>query len=228
MIIKCSSCRKSLQFTQVQQKTLDTALSKLTKEEDLTIKCPHCQRAVKLAGTNATLTEISDVIRPPAPPDIDWLKTGTFAGKEQVQDVPMAMVLYGDSPQRVHIVDVMKSVGYQVLVTDTHEEAMKRMQFVNFSCVVLNTHLEQGKLADSTFHNHMRDMPMEKRRYIFYILIGPDLHTLWNLEAMSASANLTVCEKDLKHFDVIVRKAIPYYEELFGPLLEELAVYGAK
>lgn len=227
MTIECSNCRKSLHFSRAQQAKFDIVLSKLKREENLSIKCPHCHGAVKLAGTTATSAETSGV-RPPEPPDISWLKTGSGGGEEQVADVPMAMVLHGDSPQRTEIAEAMKSVGYQVAVTDAHEDAMQRMQFINFSCVVLHTDLEPGGLSHSTFHNYMHNMPMERRRYIYYILIGADLHTLYELEALTASANLVICEKDLQYLNVILRKAIPSYEELFGPLLEELATYGKR
>jgi len=139
----------------------------------------------------------------------------------------MALVLFADTPQRENIVDAMKTVGYQVVTADTAQEAMKRMQFVSFSCVALDSELE-GTLADSAFHQYMRKMPMERRRYIFYILIGPSLYSLYDLEAMALSANLVVGEKDLKYFDVILRKSIPAYEDLFGPILEELATYGKR
>ncbi len=227
MTIECSNCRKSLQFNQAQQAKLDTALAKLKKEDCLTIKCPHCHQPAKIAGQATTISE-TGVVRPPEPPNTDWLKTGTLDGEEKVEDVPMAMVLYGDSPQRTGVVESMESVGYQVVVTDTHEDAMEKMQFINFSCVVLHTELEGEGLAHSNFHKYMCNMSMERRRYIFYILIGSDLHTLWELESLTASANLTVCEKDLKYFGVVLRKAIPSYEELFAPLLEELAAYGKR
>jgi hypothetical protein len=69
---------------------------------------------------------------------------------------------------------------------------------------------------------------MERRRYIFYILLGDRFHTLYDLEAMANSANLTVSTADLKHLDIVLRKAIPSYEELFGPLFEELGAYGKR
>jgi hypothetical protein len=69
---------------------------------------------------------------------------------------------------------------------------------------------------------------MDRRRYIFYILIGEQFHTLYNLEALAFSANLTVNTADLRHLDIVLRKSIPAYEELFGPMLEELGVYGKR
>jgi hypothetical protein len=74
----------------------------------------------------------------------------------------------------------------------------------------------------------MRKLPMDRRRYIFYILIAEQFHTLYNLEALAYSANLTVNTADLHHLDVVLRKSIPTYEELFGPMLEELGVYGKR
>jgi hypothetical protein len=93
--------------------------------------------------------------------------------------------------------------------------------------VVFQADLE-GNLDESSFHDHMRTLTMERRRYIFYILMGAHLHTLYNLEALAHSANLTVSTADLRHLDVVLRKAIHAYEELFGPLLDELSTYGKR
>ncbi len=226
MITNCPQCRQTLRFSDAQRTKIIQALEKLAPGKKLTIKCPHCQAAVKMDG-KAKGPAADGSLQPPAPPDLDWLQTGRFEGEEKVEDVPMALVLFADTPQRENIVEAMKTVGYQVVTAGTAQEAMERMQFVSFSCVALDSELE-GTLADSAFHEYMRKMPMERRRYIFYILIGPSLHSLYDLEALAFSANLVVGEKDLKYFDVILRKAIPAYEELFGPILEELATYGKR
>jgi hypothetical protein len=72
----------------------------------------------------------------------------------------------------------------------------------------------------------MCDMPMQKRRYLFYILIGPEFNTLYNLQSLAYSANLVINDNDLYHLGVALRKAIPQYEELFGPYMEELTSSG--
>ena len=227
MINNCPHCRQELRFSEAQLAKIDEALSKLAAGKQLTIKCPHCRTSIKLSGTDASGTAREPVLQPPAPPDLDWLTTGRFSGEEKVEDVPMSLVLYPQSPERKQVAGAMKEVGYQVITADTADEAIKRMQFVRFSCVTLHAGMEGG-LENSVFHNYMRTMPMERRRYIFYILIGPHFHTLYNLEALSQSANLVVAEKDLKYFDIILRKSIPDYEELFGPILEEMAAYGKR
>jgi len=67
---------------------------------------------------------------------------------------------------------------------------------------------------------------MRQRRYIFYILVGPEFHSLYGLEALSNSANLVVNERDVEHFKNIYKRAKAEYEELFGPLIGALQEAG--
>ncbi len=231
MIRNCPHCHTPLRLSDSQQAQLKKALAALAPGKQITIRCPNCKKAIRLgrngpAETPAAATKAGGV-RPPAPPDLDWLKTGRFQGEEKVEDVPMALVLFADSPAREKIREAMESVGYQVMTVETADEAMERMRFVNFACVVFHSSME-GSLDNSAFHRYMRQMAMERRRYIFYILIGPEFHTLYDLEALATSANLVVAEGDLQYFDIILRKAIPAYEELFGPILEELGAQGKR
>ena len=78
----------------------------------------------------------------------------------------------------------------------------------------------------SAFHRQMCTLNMSKRRFIFYILIGREFKTLYNLQALVYSANLVVNDQEIPKFDIILRKAIPEYEELFGPIMEELRHHG--
>ena len=139
----------------------------------------------------------------------------------------MALILHKPDEQRKRIGEALEAVGYQAFMADTVADAMAHMRFVNFSCIAFQANLE-GTLEQSTFHNHMRSLAMDRRRYIFYILIGDDFHTLYNLGALAFSANLTVNTGDLRHLDIVLRKSIPGYEELFGPFLEELSAYGKR
>ncbi len=231
MIKNCPNCSKPLRLSEAQQARLKQALAALEPGKQLTIRCPHCKKAIRLGRNGPPAGGAADTatggVRPPAPPELDWLKTGRFQAEEKVEDVPMALVLFADTPARQKIRDAMESVGYQVLTADTADEAIERMRFVNFACVVFHSGLESS-LDESIFHRYMRQMTMERRRYIFYILIGPEFHTLYDLEALAASANLVVAEEDIQYFDIILRKAIPSYEELFGPLLDELGAQGKR
>jgi hypothetical protein len=122
--------------------------------------------------------------------------------------------------------DAIEAVGYQVVRAANVQEAQERMRFVNYACIVLHSHFEGPSLETSVFHKYIREMTMSRRRYLFYILIGPEFNTLFNLQALAFSANLVVNEKDLLHLGIALRKAIPVYEELFGAYMEELTSAG--
>jgi len=227
MLTHCPACQRPLQLSAEQIARLEQALSKLAPGKSLAMKCPACRGTIPLDKSGRPLVNVANPVQPPPPPNLDWLQSGLYQGEEKVEDVPMALLLHQPGEQRQHIGEALETVGYQVFMADTVNEAMERMRFVNFSCIALQADLE-GTLAQSTFHAHMCNLTMERRRYLFYILIGDIFHTLYDLEALAYSANLTVNTADLRHFDLVLRKSIPSYEDLFGPLLEELNAYGKR
>jgi hypothetical protein len=228
MISNCPHCRVRLKFSDAQQAKLTQAVKQLQPGKRLTIKCPQCKQSIKLDGKTAGSGTVPVGIKPPSPPDLEWLKTGRFKEEEKVEDVPMALVLHPDAEARDKVKNAMESVGYRVLTAENIEAAIDQMRFISFACIAYHEEFEPGGLDKSMFHDYMRRMPMERRRYIFYILFGPRFRSLYDLEALAYSANLVVAEEDLPHFDLILRKAIPAYEELFGPILEELGAYGKR
>jgi len=227
MLTHCPSCQRPLQLTGDQIARIEQALAQLAPGKLLAIKCPLCRQTISLDKSGAPPQNPGATVQPPPPPNLDWLQSGIFQGEEKVEDVPMALILHEADDQRKRIGQALESVGYQVFMADTADEALERMRFVNFSCIAFQAGLE-GALGQSSFHAFMRALPMDRRRYIFYILIGEQFHTLYNLEALAHSANLTVNTGDLRHLDIVLRKAIPDYEELFGPILEELGAYGRR
>ena len=72
----------------------------------------------------------------------------------------------------------------------------------------------------------MRKMAMLRRRNIHYTLIGPEFQTLYDLQAISNSANLVVNDNELKNFSLILKKSLHESQKLFGPLAEALINHG--
>jgi hypothetical protein len=69
-------------------------------------------------------------------------------------------------------------------------------------------------------------MGMNRRRNIHYTLIGPDFQTLYDLEALSNSANLVVNDSEMDHFGLILKKSLHESQKLFGPLAEAMVAQG--
>lgn len=164
----------------------------------------------------------------PKPPDLGWLSSGVYSEKEAVENVPHALIMTGDEEITTNVTMAFGEIGYQPTYVRSAEEAIAKMQFMNFEAVVLHSGFEGGGLDGSTVHQYMREMAMSRRRYIFYILVGPEFRTLYDLEALANSANLVVNDNDAGHFSIILKRGMNDYNDLFGPYLEALGNYGVK
>jgi hypothetical protein len=236
MIATCPHCQKKLKLSP----KIEDGLKALSPGKSLRISCPQCGGAVLLdAGLLAAApqapTKTPDApmprptnqqITPPPPPDLSGLSNNVYEGKEIIEDVPKVLILMPDSPDCRLITEAMEALGYQPSFVQSAEDAMEKMQFINYASVILHSHYEGSSLENGDFHQFMRAMSMNKRRYIFYILIGPEFHTLYGLEALAYSANLVVSDKDLPQLAVILRTAIPQYEGMFGAIMQEMSVLG--
>jgi hypothetical protein len=225
MIVNCPHCGKQMKLGGKIQSSIEA----LAPGQQLRIKCIQCAQPIgidaSMAGQSAPVSEPKVAVRPPEPPDISWLKEEDFKETETVEEVPRALVRMADLPERATVVADLERLGYKVEVAESTEDGMTRMQFVNYASVVLHLQFEKSGL-EGTFHRFMMAMNMAKRRYIFYVLIGSEFSTMYNLQALACSANLVVNDRDIPRFSLLLRKTIPEYEMLFGPLMEELRLAG--
>ena len=251
MISNCPHCQGALKFNAAQTAKIEQALKALKPGKRLPLKCPHCKKPMQLdaagevGGTAGAapkktpekvpekkVVEVADTgadtIKPPPPPPLGFLeeKQDGIMDDQHVRDVPTALVLHGDDGIRHQLASAMEALGYQVVTLTSAQEAIEQVASVSFASIVFHADFEGGALSESIFHNYMRDMVMARRRMIFYILMGSQFTTLYDIQALANSANLVVSDKDFKNFQLVLHKAIPYYEQLFGPLLEELSNYG--
>jgi len=225
MNVNCPHCGKQMKLGGKIQSSLEA----LAPGQQLRVKCIQCAQPfgidASMAGPSAPVSQQKVAVRPPGPPDISWLKEEDFEEAETVEEVPRALVLMAGLPARTSVVADLERLGYKVELAESPEDGMTRMQFVNYASVVLHSQFEKAGL-EGTFHRFMRAMNMAKRRYIFYVLIGSEFSTMYNLQALACSANLVVNDQDIPRFCLLLRKTIPEYEALFGPLMEELRLAG--
>jgi hypothetical protein len=234
MIVHCPHCGKQLKLGE----KIRESVRLLEPGRRIKIKCAHCAVPFGLdmsMDRNGSFGRDSDDavrpskgvrIKPPAPPATDWLKDGTFDEKDVVEDIPKALLLMPDLPGRDTVVRAVTGVGYRVEQAVTPDEAIEKMRFVNYAAVVLHSRFEPGGVRSGIFHQFIRSMNMARRRYIFYVLLGDEFETLYDLQALSCSANLVVKDADIPYLSIVLKKAIPEYEALFGPLMEELRIAG--
>jgi hypothetical protein len=230
MIVNCPQCGKQLRLG---EKILES-MNRLEPGRKVKLKCIGCGGAFAIdAGSvigaspgKAPGAGKAAGITPPGPPDVSWLKDGTFDDKDVVEDIPRALVLMPGIPSKDVVVNACSEFGYLVEEAADPDEAVEKMRFVNYAAVFLHTKYEPGGVRSGGFAEFMRKMAMSRRRYIFYVLIGEQFRTLYDLQALAYSANLVINEEDAPYVGTILRKAIPEYEALFAPLMEELRIAG--
>lgn len=236
MNVNCPKCGKQLRLGDKILKSIQH----LEPGRKIKIKCVSCAVAFGIdARSIGALSSKEDVrpqaenksgqsgrVRPPGPPDVGWLKEGIFDEQDVVEDIPRALVLIPDAPGNEVVVEACVEFGYRVETATDAQEAIEKMQFVNYAAVFLHSRYESGGINSGHFHGFMQKMSMTRRRYIFYVLIGEQFQTLYDLQALSCSVNLVINDADAPYVGTILRKAIPEYEALFAPLMEELRLSG--
>lgn len=242
MLSECPHCQHSLKLGEKQLAKIKKALAGLQPGKYLKLGCPHCKKAIELASDGslagaespafpavalpsepvvAAVRKTEGPPLPPEAPNMDWLKSGEVKEQEMLGDVTQVLILMAAGEARDRIFQAFDSIGYKAVYSESAEDAIGRMRFVSFSAVVLHATYE-GSLVESSFHEHMRAMLMSKRRFIYYVLVGPDFRSLYDLEALTNSANLVVNDKDVGQFDLILKKGMHDYDDLFGLYLEML------
>ncbi len=239
MIDTCPHCQEPLNLTDSQKAKIATALDKLPPGNLLKLGCPQCQKPFELkpdgtlpgqqvkkfvAGGPRGARKVE--ITPPPPPDLNWLSSGQVQEKEVIEDTPMVLILMPKGSGMDTVREAYTDEGFLPVFAKNADDAVDRMQFTPFAGVVLHSRLGEESLRSSKLHIFMRKMAMIRRRNIHYTIIGPEFQTLYDLQALSNSANLVVNDKELDHFRLILKKSLHESQKLFGPLAESLVAQG--
>ncbi len=230
MISQCPHCHKALQFSPAQQEKIDQALANL-KAGTLKLGCPHCRKPINLkadgslqedaATPGAAQSTTHGAVTPPGYPDISWLAQGIYSEQEVLSEAPKGLILMAGGREREAVAKALSERGYQTEFPESASDALVQMRFGTYAVVVLHDEFD-GSLRKSSFHREMSALPMDRRRSIFYALIGKQWHTLYNMEALAHSANVVVNEAEVAHFDIILKKGLLEQLELFGPYVEAI------
>ena len=244
MINTCPHCQEPLNLSDAQEAKVQTALNKLPPGNLLKLGCPHCQKPFELKpdgtipGQHSLKMPFSPSgrpplkgarkveVTPPPPPDLGWLDSGQVQEKEIVEDTLMVLILMNKGPGKNTVQEAYEDEGFLPVYSNSLDDALDRMQFTSFAAIILHSGFAGDSLAGNSFHTLMKSMAMIRRREIHYTLIGPEFQTLYDLQALSNSANLVVNDRDVNNFRIILKKSLHESQKLFGPLAESLVKHG--
>ncbi|MCL1980450.1 MAG: hypothetical protein FWG62_05195 [Proteobacteria bacterium] len=158
------------------------------------------------------------IIVPPSPPDMSWLANASSGGQlEQADDAPLALLALSGKAQQKLITQTLAKMGYATTTASSAMQVLEQLRTNTYHLIFCS--------ADAPFktvHRFVNQLTTNRRRRIYFVLVGADLHTLYDLEALVLSANLVINSQDLPSLELILSKGLRDYEQLFGPLLETL------
>jgi len=238
MIEQCPHCKGVLRFSQAHQEKLAKALEGLSQGRTLKFGCPKCKKTIELDKSGDPLGQAEppkkdaapvpagQAISPPNAPDISWLSGGEQEDTDVLDDVPQAMVVMDDPGLKEKVAKALEENQYQISFPTGVEEAIESMRFTTYAVVAFSSGYGGSSLENQDFHEFMMKMSMKKRRNIFYIILGPEFETLYDLQALTFSANLVVNTKEIDHMPTLIKKGLKDYEALFAPYLSALKLHG--
>ncbi len=151
----------------------------------------------------------------PQPPGDSWLESDNAESRE---DAGLQALVLMESIHHAQVEQTLQEMGYATVAVQSAEQALEQFRTAQYHLVLcgINT-------VYSSFHNYItQSVVQQRRRLLYYVLIGPQVHTCYDLQALAFSANLVINEQELPHLAVILRKGFRDYTKLFGPFLEVL------
>lgn len=160
MNVNCPKCGKQLKLSD----KFKESLRQLKPEQKARVKCIQCEEPFQIDGAmlngkpvpegpkrGAAPTLRRVVVKPPEPPDVSWLQEGVFDEQEVVEEIPLALILIPEQCGRAEVVKAVEALGYRAELATSAQAAIDKMEFVNYSGVILHAEFEQGGLGGKCF-----------------------------------------------------------------------------
>jgi len=155
-------------------------------------------------------------LEPPPPPDTSWIKEPDLdSDSDSADELVSALTAFSHESNSDLAGKCIVQLGYRVDRAESAAEALTRLESSNYQLVICSTEIP----SFNSLHEYLCRLSPARRRHMIYALVGPDLHTLYDLEALSLSANVVINSKHLIHLKKILVKVLRDHETLFGPFL---------
>ena len=129
------------------------------------------------------------------------------------------LIVTGNVDSGTIIKNTIESIKFRTEVTDAPEKAIEIIRSTNISILFVDFSVDLMAV-----HQYVCWLPPDIRRNIIYVLVGNNFHTLYDLEALSYSANLVINTRDLQYLEKIFLKVATDHQRLFSPILDMLKV----
>ena len=197
MNITCTSCQSQFKI----------ADDKIPSGRSASFICPKCRARISV-GTEAaatlskvSLNEIDTSAYNPADRPFDFIEE---EGKTALVCEPNALL-------RKPITEALEVMEYQITVTETAREALKRMRYHVYDLVVLDEDFDTDNPEANGVLIYLERLSMAVRRNMFIAMISSRHRTMDNMTAFLKSVNLIINSKNIDDFGKILSRGITEY-----------------
>jgi len=111
--------------------------------------------------------------------------------------------------------DTLKELAYKTHTTSSDEEALERLRYTQYNCIVIQEDFAGSSLKSNAVVNYLASLPMLQRRNSFICLIGDSFKTLDAMQAFAQSVHVVVNPLDLPNLTAILKKGLAEFELMY-------------
>jgi CheY-like chemotaxis protein len=139
-----------------------------------------------------------------------------------------ALVAVDDENRKGAVTGALQELGFRVHAAATTDDGYDRLRKTSYEVVVIDQAFQGGTLLDNALLQQLQTMPASTRRYMFLVLVGPDLKTMDNMTAFAASVNAVINYSDLAQAKGILERGIAENDQFFRVLRSVLQEAGRR
>jgi len=107
-------------------------------------------------------------------------------------------------------------LGFEVHTVSTPEQALSHLHSHLYDVMVISDDFGGGDAETHPVLAQLASVPLELRRSMFVVLIGPNLTTHSKMQAFALSVELVICPQDVPNLKALVGQGLARHEEFYA------------
>jgi len=107
-------------------------------------------------------------------------------------------------------------LGFEVHTVSTPEQALSHLYSHSYDVMVVSDDFGGGDAETHPVLAQLASVPLELRRSMFVVLIGPNLTTHSKMQAFALSVELVICPQDVPNLKALVGQGLARHEEFYA------------
>lgn len=107
-------------------------------------------------------------------------------------------------------------LGFEVHTVSTAEQSVTSLYSHTYDVLVISDDFDGGDLDAHPVLNELSLLPLDVRRSIFVVLVGPNLTSFSKMQAFALSVDLVIRPQDVPNLKALVGQGLAAHEEFYA------------